>query len=104
MMIFHVVSEKPCMAEVLSPTPSLSFCPDSFYFPFWIQGMLLPYAFGRITLKRKEKKNAVEQWGRERDCGISWNGLFTGDQQEDVGQGEKWVFLKGEILIKNSIN
>lgn len=46
------------------------------------------------------------QWSSEaeRDCGISWNGLFTGDQQEDVGQGEKWVFLKGEILIKNSIN
>lgn len=64
--------------------------------------MFLPCAFGRIKLKRKKKM----QWSSEaeRDCGISWNGLFTGDQQEDVGQGEKWVFLKGEILIKNSIN
>lgn len=35
---------------------------------------------------------------------MSWNGLFTGDQQEDVGQRKKWVFLKGEILIKNSIS
>ena len=66
--------------------------------------MLLPYAFGRIMLKRKEKKKKCSGAVRQRDCGISWNGLFTGDQQEDVGQGEKWVFLKGEILIKNSIN
>lgn len=61
-MIFHFVSEKIHMAE----EPfffflSLLFCPDSSHFLFYIQGIMLPCAFGRIKLK-----NAVEQWSRER--------------------------------------
>lgn len=80
-------------------SPSLSFCPDSFYFPFWIQGMLLPYAFGRITLKRKEKKNAVEQWGRET---VESVGMICsqGTSRKMLGKERSGSFWKERYLLK----
>ena len=96
---FHVVSEKSCMAEVLFLSPFLSFCPDSFYFPFWIQGMLLPCAFGRIKLKRKKKKcrGAVRQRETVESVGMVCS---QGTSRKMLGKERSGSFWKERYLLK----